>query len=176
MSARWVLGAAAHTLHRPHPHSLVGSALVCALRSEPALVEQLLPKMGLSSKAWSFARGVWLPAAVVVCLGALLCLLPTELEVSTAFRPADSPPLELGAQEGYLAVLQEEGVWEAEQVPANAELLTMVVLALCSLFGLSFGLLLSNYQGQEALCSLGIVGRSLASACKELAFLGVLRL
>ena len=107
---------------------------------------------------------------------ALLCLLPTELEVSTAFRPADSPPLELGAQEGYLAVLQEEEVWEAEKVPANADLLTMVVLALCSLFGLSFGLLLTNYQGQEALCSLGIVGRSLASACKELAFLGVLRL
>ena|SRR5215208_6717714 len=175
MSARWVLGGrSAHTLHGPHPHSLVGSALCCGLRSEPALVEQLLPEMGLS-KAWRFVRGVWLVAAVVVCIGALLCLLPTELEVSTAFRPADSPPLELGAQEGYLAILQEEA-WKADKVPANADLLRMVVLALCSLFGLSFGWLLTSYQGQEALCSLGVVGRSLASACKELAFLGVLRL
>ena len=132
--------------------------------------------MGLS-KAWRFVRGLWLVAAVLVCLGALLCLLPTELDVSTAFRLADSPLLDRGAQEGYLAVLQEgEEAWEAEKVAVNADLLRMVVLALCSLFGLSFGWLLTSYQGQEALCSLGVVGRSLASACKELAFLGVLRL
>ena len=42
MSARWLIGAcSAHTLHRLHPHSLVGSALGCGLRSDPALVEWL---------------------------------------------------------------------------------------------------------------------------------------
>jgi hypothetical protein len=133
--------------------------------------------MGLS-KAWRFVRGLWLVAAVLVCLGALLlCLLPTELDVSTAFRLADSPLLDRGAQEGYLAVLQEgEEAWEAEKVAVNADLLRMVVLALWSLFGLSCGWLLSNTQGQGTLCSLGVVGRSLAGGGYELPFLGVLRL
>jgi hypothetical protein len=133
--------------------------------------------MGLS-KAWSFVRGVWLVAAILVCLGALLCLLPTELDVSTVFRPADSPPLDRGAQEGYLAVLQEgeEEAWETDRMAVTADLSRMVVLALWSLIGLSFGWLLSNYQGQRALCSLSLVGGWLASGGKELPFLGVLRL
>jgi hypothetical protein len=176
VSARWVMGGcSAHTLHRRHPHSLVGHTLGCGSRSGRALVERHLPeKMGLS-KAWRFVRGVSLVAAVLVWLGALLCLLPTELDVSEAFRPADSPPLDRGAQEGYLAVLQEEG-WEADKVTVNADLLRMVVLALWSLLGLRFGWLLSNYKGQQALCSLGLVGGWLASGGKELPFLGVLRL
>ena len=102
-----------------------------------------------------------------------MCLLPTALDVSTAFRLADSPPLDRGAQEGYLAVLQEG---EAEKVEVNADLLRMVVLALWSLFGLSFGWLLSNTQGQGTLCSLDVVGRWFAGGGKELPFLGVLRL
>jgi len=132
--------------------------------------------MGLS-KAWRFVCGVWLVAAVLVCVGALLCLLLTELDVSTALRLADSSPLDRGAQDGYLAVLREgEEAWEAEKVAVNADLLRMVVLALWSLFGLSFGWLLSNTQGQGTLCSLGVVGRWLAGGGKELPFLGVLRL
>ena len=59
--------------------------------------------MGLS-KALRFARGVWLVAAVVVCTGAFLCFLPTGLDVSTGLRPADSPPLDRGAEEGHLAL------------------------------------------------------------------------
>jgi hypothetical protein len=176
MSIRWLIGScSAHTWHRRFPHSLVGSALGCGLRSDLALVEQLLRDMRLS-KAWRFTRGVWLLAAVVVCLGAFLCFLPTELDVSTALRAADSHPLDRGAHEGYLAVAQEAEAWEEDKAPVNADLLTILVLAVSSLFGLRFGWQLTNPQRQGASCSLGVVGPSLASACEELPFLGVLRL
>ena len=112
----------------------------------------------------------------MVSVVAFLCFLPTELEVSKAFRLADSPPLELGAQEGYLAVLQEEEVWEEDKDPVNGDLLTMVVLALSCFIGLSFGWVLSDTQRQGALGTLGVVGPSLASACEEQPLLGVLRL
>jgi len=174
MSTRWLKGGcSANTLHRCYPHWLVGSNLSCALRSEPALVERLHPEMRLSSKAWRFARSVWLLAAVLVCLGAFLCFVPTELEVCTALGAAHSHPLDRGVDEGYLAVAQEEA-WGADKVRVNADLLTMLVLALS--FGLSFGWQLTNTQRQEALSSLGEVGRSFASACEDLSFLGVLRL
>ena len=128
--------------------------------------------MGLS-EAWRFTRDVWLLVADLLCLGAFLCLLSTELDFSTVLTPAHSPPLERGAQEGHLAVAQDE-TGQADKVPVNADLLTMLVLALC--FGLSFGWQLTNTQRQEALSSLGEVGRSFASACEDLSFLGVLRL
>jgi len=175
VSARWLMrGCSVHTLHRRHPHFLVGSALSCGLRSEPALVERLYPDMGLS-KAWRFTRGVSLVAAVLVCVGAFLCFLPTELDVSAAFRPADSHTLDRGKDEGYLAVLQAEPE-EADKDPVNADYLTMLVLAVSSFLGLSFGWLLTNSQRQGASCSLGVVGPSLASACEELPYLGVFRL
>jgi hypothetical protein len=129
--------------------------------------------MGLS-KASRFVRGVWLVAAVLLCLGAFLTLLPTELDVSTAFMPADSPPLDRGADEGYLAVLHEES-GEADKNPVNADLLTRLVLGLY-FFGSSFGLLLTNSRRQGTLCSWGVVGDLSASACEKLPFLGVLRL
>jgi hypothetical protein len=128
--------------------------------------------MGLS-KAWRFVRGVWLVAAIVVCVGALHSLLPTQLDVSTAFTLAHSPPLDRGTDEGYLAVAQEEA-GEADKDPVNAELMTMLLLVV--FFGLSFGWLLTNSQRHGALCSLGVVGDPLASACEELPFLGVFRL
>ena len=177
MSARWLIGScSAHTLHRRHPLSLVGHARGCGLRSEPALVERLLPDMGLSSRALWCTRGVWLAAVVVVCLGAFLCFLPTELDVSKASTPADSPPLHRGSEEGYIVFAHEEEAGEADKDPVNADLLTMLLLAVASLFGLSIGGVLTDSQRQGALCSLGVVGPSLASACKELPFLGVLRL
>src|SRR5215210_7521629 len=115
MSARWLIGGcSAHTWHRRFPHCLVGSNLSCGLRSEPALVERVYPEMGLSSKAWRFARGVSLLAAAVVCLGAFLCFVPTSNSVGTALRAAHSHPLDLGADEDYLAVLQEEEAWGAD--------------------------------------------------------------
>jgi hypothetical protein len=128
--------------------------------------------MGLS-RAWRFVHGVWLVAAVLVCLGAFLCFLPTELDVSTAPRPAHSPPLDRGADAGYLAMPRAEAE-EADKDPVNADLLTMLLLVV--FFGASVGWLLTNSQRQGALCSLGVVGLSLASACEDLPFLGVLQL
>ena len=128
--------------------------------------------MGLS-KALRFARGVWLVAAVVVCTGAFLCFLPTGLDVSTGLRPADSPPLDRGAEEGHLA---QEEAGQADKVPVNAELLTMLVLVVSSFFGLSFGWTLTNSRRQGASCSLIVLGPSLASACENLSSLGMFRL
>ena len=130
--------------------------------------------MGFFFKAWRCARGVSLVAAVLLCVGALLCLLPTELDISAALTPADSTPLDQGADEGYLAVPQEEAQ-EAEKEPVNADLLTMLLLV--AFFGLSVGWLLTNSQRQGALCSSwGVVRPSLASVCEDLPFLGVFRL
>jgi hypothetical protein len=109
MSTRWLIGGCSeNTWHRRFPQYSVGSNISCGLRSEPALVERLYPEMGLSSRARRFTRGMSLLAAVVVCLGAFLCFVPTELEVCTALRAAHSYPLDRGVDEGYLAVAQEE--------------------------------------------------------------------
>jgi hypothetical protein len=67
---------------------------------------------------------------------------------------------------------------EAEEEPVNAGLLTMLLLA-ASFFGASVGWLLTNAQGQGALCfsSLGVVGEVLGRARENyLPFLGVFRL
>ena len=129
--------------------------------------------MGLL-RAWRCARGVSLVAAVLLCVGAFLCFLPTELDFSTSLTPADSTPQDQGAGEGYVAVAQEEAQ-EAGKEPVNADLLTMLLLVV--FFGFSVGWLLTNSQRQGALCSsLGVVRPSLASACEDLPFLGVFRL
>ena len=71
---------------------------------------------------------------------------------------------------------------EAEKVdnsPVNAGLLTMLVLAVASCLGASVGWLLSNAQGQGALCfsSLGVVGEVLGRAREDYSpFLGVFRM
>jgi len=130
--------------------------------------------MGLS-KASRFVRGVWLVAVVLLCVGAFLNVLPTELDDSTAFMSSDSPPLDRGTDEGYLAVLHEE-LGEADKNPVNADLLTILVLGLYFFFGLRFGWMLTNFRRQSALCSLGVVGDPSASICEDLPFLGVLRL
>jgi len=113
--------------------------------------------MGLS-KAWRFVRGVWPVAAVVVCVGAFLCYLPTELDVSTALTPAHSPPIDRRAEEGYFAVFQEEAR-EADKDLVHADLLTILFLVV--FFGLGIGWLLTNSQKERALCSLGVVGQRL---------------
>jgi hypothetical protein len=131
--------------------------------------------MGLS-KAWWFTTSVSLLATVLLCVGAFHCLPSTELDVSTVLTLADSPPLHGGADEGFLAVPQEEAEL-AHKAPVNADLLTMLMLAVSSFFGASFGWVLTNSHRQGALCSsLGVTSPSLARACEELPFLGVFRL
>jgi hypothetical protein len=126
------------------------------------------------SRTWRFTRGVSILAVAVVCVGAFLCLLPTRLDVSTVLTPTHSPPLDPGTDQGYLAVIQEAG--EADKDLVNADLLMMVVLGVSAFFGLSFGWVLTNTQRQRVMCSLGVDGGPLASACKDLHFLGVFRL
>ena len=83
----------------------------------------------------------------------------------------DAPPLD-GTY--YPFALAEE----ADMEPVNAGLLTMLLLA-ASFFGASVGWLLTNAQGQGALCfsSVGVVGEVLGRTREDyLPFLGVFRL
>jgi hypothetical protein len=66
---------------------------------------------------------------------------------------------------------------KADNSPVNAGLLTMLLLV-ASFFGATAGWLLTNAQGQGALCfSLGVVGEESSSAREpSLPFLGVFRL
>jgi hypothetical protein len=136
-------------------------------------------------KAWRFPGGVSVVVAILLlCLGFGLTLL------SLPARGSQDPPA-LGIahvqsvdqvanwnappQEGsyYPFALAEE----ADEDPVNSGLLTMLLLA-GSFLGASTGWLLSNAQGQGALClcSLG-VGEVLGRACEPyLPFLGVFRL
>ena len=136
-------------------------------------------------KASRFPRGVSVVVAVLLlCLGFSLTLLslPDRGSQDTSalgmanVLPADqvanrdAPPLD-GSY--YPFALADE----ADEDPVNAGLLTMLLLA-ASFFGASVGWLLTNAQGQGALCfsCLG-VGEVLGSAREDyLPFLGVFRL
>jgi hypothetical protein len=134
-----------------------------------------------------FARGVSVVVAVLLlCLGVCLTLLslpaigfqdPSALamaHVLTVDQVANgnAPPLD-GTY--YPFALADE----ADEDPVNAGFLTMLLLA-ASFFGASVvGLVLTNAQGQGALCfsSVGVVGEVLGRAREEyLPFLGVFRL
>lgn len=138
--------------------------------------------MGLF-KAWRFARGVSLVAAVLLCLGVLLLSLPaTGSEMPSALGMADSPHVDQGANGNgypldgtYYCLVSAEEAEDAQEDPLNAELLTMLLLA--ASFGATLGWLLTNAQRQGALlCSLGVVRPSLATDCEDSPFLGVFRL
>jgi hypothetical protein len=136
-------------------------------------------------KACRFPRsGTVFVAVVLLCLGlslALLCLPaigsqdPSALGMASVLSVdqeaiGNAPPLDAIY---YLFALAEE----ADEDPVNAGLLTMLLLA-ASFLGASLGWLLTNAQGQGALClsSLG-VGEVLGRAREEyLPFLGVFRL
>jgi hypothetical protein len=124
-----------------------------------------------------YARGTSLLAMVILlCLGASLALLPTELEVSAALTPAHSSPLDQGANEAYLAVPQEEAAeGNADGPTVNADLLSALLLVVC--FGAIVGWPLANGRGQRAFRFVGLDRRpSFASALGDRSFLGVFRL
>src|SRR5215212_4758760 len=105
----------------------------------------------------------------------LLPLPATGSEVPSALAVANLPRFDLEANGNdhpldgsYLAAPGEEAK-DAEKYPLNAELLTMLLLAVS--FGLSVGWLLRNAQRQGALCSLAVVRSSLATTCEDLPFL-----
>ncbi len=128
-------------------------------------------------RSWWYARGTSLLAMVILlCLGACLSLLPTELEVSAALTtPAHSHHSDQGANEGYLAVPQEEEAEDADKDPVNADLLSELLLVFC--FGAIVGWLLANGRGQRAFRFVGLDhGPSFVSALEDRSFLGVFRL
>jgi hypothetical protein len=127
------------------------------------------------------ARRVSVVVAFLMCLGVFLLPLPaTGSEVPSAVGMTNLVRADLATNgnghplEGTYVVMPGEEAEYADKHPLNAELLTMLVLVGC--FGLSVGWLLRNAQRQQALCSLAVVGQSLATACEDLPFLGVFRL
>jgi hypothetical protein len=127
------------------------------------------------------ARGGSLVVAFLLCLGVFLVPLPTTgSEVPSALAMANLPRLDLETNgnghpldETYVVAPGEEAK-DAEKYPLNAELLTMLLLAVS--FGLSVGWLLRNAQRQGASCSLPVVRPSFATTCEDLPFLAVFRL
>jgi hypothetical protein len=124
-------------------------------------------------------------AVLLLCLGVCLTLLSLPAigsqEDPSALGMANVLPVD------QLASLYDpllDGTYspfalaETDEDPVNAGLLTMLFLA-ASFFGASVGWLLTNAQGQGALCfsSVGVVGEVLGSVREDyLPFLGVFRL
>jgi hypothetical protein len=127
------------------------------------------------------ARFGSLVVAFLMCLGVfLLPLRATGSEVPSALAMANLSSLDLETNgnapplDGIYLLAPAEEAEDAEKDPLKSELLTMLLLTVC--FGLSVGWLLRYAQRQGALCSSGVVGSSLASACEDLPSLGVFRL
>jgi hypothetical protein len=140
----------------------------------------------LKIKAWRFLRsGSVVVAVLLLCLGFSLTLLslpargsqnPSAFGMANVQSVDQGPNREAPPQDGtyYPFALAEE----ADKEPVNAGLLTVLFLA-ASFFGASVGWLLTNAQGQGALCfsSLGVVGEVLGRVREDyLPFLGVFRL
>ena len=139
----------------------------------------------LKIKAWRFLRSGSVVAVLLLCLGFSLTLLslpargsqnPSAFGMANVQSVDQGPNREAPPQDGtyYPFALAEE----ADKEPVNAGLLTVLFLA-ASFFGASVGWLLTNAQGQGALCfsSLGVVGEVLGRVREDyLPFLGVFRL
>ncbi len=120
-------------------------------------------------------------AVLLLCLRVCLSLPVSRSEGAFALGMANVLHVDQVAN-GYAPPLDGTYLFfapaeEANKDPVNARLLTMLFLA-ASFFGASAGRLLTNAQGQGALCSsLGVFGEVLGSTCEDyLPFLGVFRL
>ncbi len=138
--------------------------------------------MGLF-KAWRFARGVSLVAAVLLCLGLFLLPLPaTGFEMPSALAMANSPGVDQEANGNgypldgpYLVVVSAKEAKDANKDPLNADLLRALLLVVC--FGAIVGWLLANGRGRRAFRFVGLDHRpSFVSALEDGSFLGVFRL
>ena len=89
---------------------------------------------------------------MVCCVGAFLCLLPTELDVSAALTTHSLRP-DQGANQGYLAAPQEEAK-DTDGRPVNADLLSVLLFVVC--FGANVGWMLAYSQEQRAICFVGL--------------------
>ncbi len=128
------------------------------------------------------ARAVSLVVAFLLCFNVVF-LLPFPATVSEAPSGLAMTNLPRGDQttngngnplNGTYVVGPVEEVEGADKDPLNAELLTMLLLAVS--FGAAVGWLLTNAQGQVALCCSAVIGSPLATARDHLLSLGVFRL
>jgi hypothetical protein len=127
------------------------------------------------------ARGGSLVMGLLMCLGVFLLPLPAAAsEVPSALAMANLPGFDLETNgndhslDGIYVAAPAEEAEDADKDPLNAELLTMLLLALS--FWATVGWLLRNAQRQGALCSLAVVHPSFATTFEELPFLSVFRL
>ena len=122
-----------------------------------------------------------LGGGMLCCLGVLLSLPLTAPDVSSALGGANVEHVDRAANapaplpDRSYPLTPAEEAQETDRHPVNAFLLTMLVLA-CS-FGASVSMmLLIDARRQGVSCSLAVVGRWFATACKDLPFLGAFRL
>ena len=127
------------------------------------------------------ARGVSLVVAFLLCINVFLLPFPATVSEEPSGLAMTNLPRGYQATNGngnplnrtYVVGPVEE-VEGANKDPLNAELLTMLLLAVS--FGAAVGWLLTNAQGQVALCCSAVIGPPLATAREHLLFLGVFRL
>jgi hypothetical protein len=111
---------------------------------------------------------------ILLCTGVFLCLLPAGLDVSATLTPSHSHYPAQGANEGYLAVLQEK-VEDKDESSVNTDLLSEPLLVVY--FGVIAGWLLANGRGQRAFRFVGLdQGPSFVSAFEDRSFLRMFRL
>jgi hypothetical protein len=120
-----------------------------------------------------------LAGIMLCCLGILLSLPATALDVPSAFAGADAAQGDGGANapspDGSYPLTPAQEVQETDRHPINASLLTMLLLTLS--FGASVLLMPTNDRRRGATCSWGVDDRAwLAVAHEGPSFLGVFRL
>ena len=121
-----------------------------------------------------YPRGTWLLAMMVWCVGAFLCSLPTELDVSAVLTTPHSLSPVQGANQGYLAVSQEEAR-DADEHPVNADLLSVFLFLVC--FGAIVGRMLAFGQEHRAFRFVGLDHcPTFGTVLEDRSFLGMFRL
>jgi hypothetical protein len=116
---------------------------------------------------------------MLCCLGILLSLPATTLHLASDFARADAAQVDGGASaplpNGSFPITPAEEVQEADRHPANASLLTMLLLSLS--FGASVLYMATNERGRAASCFWDGEDRGwLAVAHEDPSILGVFRL
>jgi hypothetical protein len=171
---RWRVLWATPDLLRKAPNKLTGVNGTGAYTMEAR-------RLKCENRSRYVARFGSLVVALLLCLGIfLLPLRASGSEVPSAVATANLLRVDQEINgnshllDGIYLVAPAEEAEGADKYPLNAELLTMLLLTIS--FGASVGWLLRNVQRQGALCSLGVVRPSFATACEDLPFLGVFRL
>jgi hypothetical protein len=139
------------------------------------------PQLSCKHRFRYAASGVALVVAFLLCFNVFLLPFPTTVsEAPSGLAMTNLPRGDQATNgngiplNGTYVVGPVEEVEGADKDLPKAKLLTMLLLA--ASFGAAVGRLLTNAQGQVALCSSAVIGPPLATARESLLFLGVFRL